>query len=112
MNTNAMAMRPTPRTTFSAVSGAKPASREPTAAAGTETEASKPTSFQSIVPARAWPITPDANPKTSVIRAVPMATAGSSRSPRMNIGEKNVAPPTPAPLARPAMRIAIGKRYQ
>ena len=89
-----------------------PARRDPITAVCTETVASIRATFQSIVLARACAVTPEANPKTSVIRATPMATWGSRPRTRMKSGEKNVAPPIPAPLAIAAMTTAIGSKNQ
>ena len=57
-------------------------------------------------------MSPDANPKSSVISAVPIATEGSSFSTMMNSGEKNTAPPIPLAMATVEMAIAAGKRNQ
>ena len=89
-----------------------PAIRDPTTAVGTDAIASIRATFQSMVLALAWAMTPEAKPNTSVISAAPIATFGSRPRARMNRGERKVAPPIPAPLAIPAMTIATGSKYQ
>ena len=51
-------------------------------------------------------------PNNSVIKAVPMATVGSSLSHKIKIGEKNTAPPIPDDIAMVAIHIEIGNIYQ
>ena len=55
---------------------------------------------------------PDPNPKSSVINAVPIAIEGSSLSTMINSGEKNTAPPIPLAMATVETAMAAGNRNQ
>jgi|GEM_PF-2534285 hypothetical protein len=59
-----------------------------------------------------YAISPEEKPNNSVIRAVPIATTGSSFNTNINNGEKKTAPPIPLDIAMVAMRIEIGNKYQ
>ena len=57
-------------------------------------------------------LAPELKPKSSVIRAVPTATEGSSFRTIMNRGEKKTAPPMPLAIAVAAMTTEAGSMYQ
>jgi hypothetical protein len=56
--------------------------------------------------------TPLPNPKTSTMSPDPIAISGVSPRPRINNGEKKVAPPTPDAIAMVATRMPMGSMYQ
>ena len=97
---------------FKTIGGKKSAMKTPKIAAGTEIKSIILPNLKSISLALKYAISPEVKPKSSVSRAIPMATDGSSFNHNKNSGEKKTAPPIPVDIATVAMPIEIGNKNQ